>query len=343
MEHKLAQIVCGRFPAMERARFVNSGTEANMIAIATAIVHTGKRKILIFNKGYHGSTISGTAVSGEPNINLPHDFVIGTYNDVKATKAIVDSLPRNELAAILVEPMLGSGGCFCATREFLSSLRSLATDQKALLIFDEVMTSRLSYHGLSHKLGIHPDLMTVGKWVGGGMSFGAFGGKEEIMRMYDPREGKLEHPGTFNNNVFSMSAGIAGCTLLDETTLDDLNRRGDSLRADIQNVLHEANIIGEVPSAPLSDDMHNPNHPQRPPKMFVIGRGSLMNIHFAGPERELLQALFYLHILDQGIWIAPRGFIALSIEINFAHQKSFIIALKGFCERWSQHLKWKTP
>lgn len=341
MEQKLAKIVCKRFPYMEKVRFVNSGTEANMIAIATAVVYTGKKKVLVFNKGYHGSTISGRGETGKPSLNLPHEFVVGTYNDIAGTEALLNTLPADSLAAILVEPMLGSGGCFIGTPEFLSSLRELATRYKALLIFDEVMTSRLAYHGLGHCMGIQPDLMTLGKWVGGGMSFGAFGGREDIMRMYDPREGKLEHAGTFNNNVFSMSAGIAGCTLLDETLLDELNSRGEMMHKEINGVFNHANITGEIPRAPMSDDMHTATHSRRPPKMFVTGWGSLMTIHFAGPDRDLLQGLFYMHMLDRGIWLAARGFVALSIEIQGTHIRQFIVALTEFCESWSDHLKWK--
>jgi glutamate-1-semialdehyde 2,1-aminomutase len=244
MEAQLAQIVCERFPAIEKVRFVNSGTEANMIAIGTALIHTGKSKILVFKKGYHGSTISSHSADGKPSLNLPHDFVSAPYNDVPATRAILDALPKDSLAAILVEPMLGSGGCFAGKLEFLQLLRAEATRHKALLIFDEVMASRLSYHGYSDKIGIRPDLMTIGKWVGGGMSFGAFGGRDDIMNIFDPRLGKVEHAGTFNNNVMSMSAGIAGCTLLDEQRIDDLNSRGERMRRAIEAQLADWGVTG---------------------------------------------------------------------------------------------------
>lgn len=173
------------------------------------------------------------------------------------------------------------------------------------------------------------------------MSFGAFGGREEIMKIYDPREGNLEHAGTFNKNVFSMSAGIAGCTLLDENMLDELNSKGEALHKEINGVLRFSNITGELPNAPLSDDMHSATHPHRPPKMFVSGRGSLMTIHFAGPDRDMLQALFYMHMIERGIWMAARGFIALSIELRTTQTQQFILALTEFCERWADHLKWK--
>jgi glutamate-1-semialdehyde 2,1-aminomutase len=364
MEAQLAQIVCERFPAIEKVRFVNSGTEANMIAIGTALIHTGKSKILVFKKGYHGSTISSHSADGKPSLNLPHDFVSAPYNDVPATRAILDALPKDSLAAILVEPMLGSGGCFAGKLEFLQLLRAEATRHKALLIFDEVMTSRLSYHGYSDKIGIRPDLMTIGKWVGGGMSFGAFGGRDDIMNIFDPRLGKVEHAGTFNNNVMSMSAGIAGCTLLDEQRIDDLNSRGERMRRAIEAQLADWGIKGVVPEAPMADDAsadHNENghfngqlyqnsdetssanksitDPVKAPKMFVAGVGSLMTVHFTGPHKATLQGLFYHHMLRKGIYIAQRGFIALSIEITDRHIDEFVEALKEFCEAWVELLR----
>jgi glutamate-1-semialdehyde 2,1-aminomutase len=135
MEPKLAKMVCDRFPSIELVRFVNSGTEANMMALATALAYTGRSKILLFDKGYHGSTISGRTPSTKPTINLPHDFILGTYNDVSATETLLSSIPPGSLAAILVEPMLGSGGCYAGTPGFLATLRRLATQHGACRLF----------------------------------------------------------------------------------------------------------------------------------------------------------------------------------------------------------------
>lgn len=370
-EARLAQIVCERFPAIEKVRFVNSGTEANTIALGTALVYTGKKKILMFTKGYHGSTISGRSADALPSLNLPHDFVTAPYNDVLATRSVLEALPKDSLAAILVEPMLGSGGCFAGKADFLQLLRAEATRHSALLIFDEVMTSRLSYRGYGDQIGIRPDLMTIGKWVGGGMSFGAFGGRKDIMNIFDPRLGKLEHAGTFNNNVVSMSAGIAGCTLLDEDHINELNSRGERMRKAIETRLAACGIKGAIPEAPLPDDSsttsiltpsgnrHAIGPPVqntekntnslfargsassglRTPKMFITGFGSLMTIHFGGPHRAMLQGLFYHHMLRRGIYLAQRGFIALNIEIKDHHINKFVEALSEFCETWAQYLR----
>ncbi|KAK5955703.1 hypothetical protein OHC33_003344 [Knufia fluminis] len=348
IEQTLAKSICTRFPTIQKVRFVNSGTEANMMALATAlaVAHDtpSKTKILIFEKAYHGSTISGKPTSpSKPTINLPHDFILAKYNDIEGTNHLISSLPPNSLAAILVEPMLGSGGCYPATPSFLSTLRHLANEQNALLIFDEVMTSRLSYHGLAHTYNITPDLTTLGKYLGGGMSFGAFGGRDEIMSLFDPRTGTLDHPGTFNNNVFSMHAGVAGSQILTVEVLDELNERGDRMRSAIEDVLRAHKLYEgcTVPDAPLTDDsVHRIDNPNHPPKMFVKGVGSLMCVHFAGPEREMLGGLFWHHMLDSGIYLAQRGFVALSIEIGEEEVRRFVGAVEGFVGVWEGVLRW---
>ena len=170
---------------------------------------------MVFRGGYHGATLSFRVPPPSAQhlgINLPHGWVLSIYNDVADIASLLSSLPADSIAAILIEPMLDTGGAIAASPPFLKFLREYASSHGALLVFDEVMTSRLSYRGLGHKLGIRPDMMTLGKWVGGGMSFGAFGGRVDIMSMFDPtRGGNLAHAGTLNNNIMSMAAGCAGC------------------------------------------------------------------------------------------------------------------------------------
>ncbi len=234
---------------MELVRFTNSGTEANMMAVATAMAWTGRTKILVFRRGYHGATLSFSTPpkgSATKSVNLPHEWVLGEYNDIARTEEILSALPPKSLGVILVEPMLGSAGAIPGSLPFLQFLRSYASSHHALLIFDEVMTSRLSYHGLGHKLGIQPDLMTLGKWVGGGMSFGAFGGRRDIMEIYDPsKSGGLAHAGTFNNNVISMAAGCAGCKVLNEEVTNRLNDLGERLKEMVIDVIDKY-LYGDV-------------------------------------------------------------------------------------------------
>ena len=226
----------------------------------------------------------------------------------------------DQVAAVLVEPMQGSGGCIPGDPEFLSALRSAATQHASVLIFDEVMTSRLSVGGAQEQLGITPDMTTLGKYLAGGLTFGAFGGRDDLMAAFDPRHGgTLGHAGTFNNNVASMAAGVAALTeVLDADILHATNRRGDNLRDRLNAVFV--------------------NH-QMP--MCITGVGSLMNIHgIAGPvgsasdladSDDRLKELLFFHLIAAGIYTARRGFIALSIEITDEDVDRVVAAVESFC------------
>lgn len=251
------------------------------------------------------------------SLNARYDFVVAPYNDIAGTNAAVAGLAQGTLAAIIVEPMQVSGGCIPGRRDFLIHLRQVATEQQAVLIFDEVMTSRLCYGGYQVELDIKPDLTTVGKWIGGGMSFGAFGGRREIMKLFDPREGRLGHSGTFNNNIVTMAAGIAGCQLMTKARIDALNSMGNRLYEQISDLIHTR--------LPYS-------------KMFVIGRGSLFAIRFTGPEQKSLSKLLYHHLLQNGVHIANRGFLALHIEITDAHFQPLLAALGSFIDSYRPYL-----
>src|SRR5262249_12091334 len=194
-------------------------------------------QILVFQGGYHGAVLS--FVRGRSATNVPHDFIVSTYNDVAGTQRLIET-HGDELAAILVEPMLGSGGCIPGYRRFLETLLHASSACGAVLIFDEVMTSRLSAGGLQQALGISADLTTLGKYLGGGLSFGAFGGRHDIMEQFDPRRpNALPHAGTFNNNIVTMSAGVAGVTnVFTPAAPAALNARGGALRRTLDPPRH---------------------------------------------------------------------------------------------------------
>jgi glutamate-1-semialdehyde 2,1-aminomutase len=294
LEQRLAELICARFPSMDLVRFTNSGTEANLMALALAVHTTGRSKILVFRGAYHGGVL---AFPNEPSpTNLPHDFVLGTYNDVPGVRTL---LRQHDFAAVLVEPMIGSGGCIPGTPEFLRMLSIESYDTGALLVFDEVMTSRLSPGGVQRLEGIKPDLTTVGKYLAGGMSFGAFGGRRELMARFDPSQpGALSHPGTFNNNVLSMAAGIAGLTrVLTDEKLIALNERGDRLRERLQQIAAEHNTVHDA-------------------GVTITGRGSLMTIHHADP---VVKELIFFGLVDAGYWLAHRGMITVSLPIADEH------------------------
>ena len=314
-EGALAAEVQRRFPSMALLRFTNSGTEANLMALATASAHTGRRKVLVFKGAYHGGVLA-FAGGGSP-VNVPHEWIVARYNDLDDVQAKV-APHRGELAAILVEPMLGSGGCIPGDPAFLLGLRALADETGALLILDEVMTSRLSFGGRQGLLGLRPDLTTLGKYFGGGLSFGAFGGREDLMRRYDPRSSEaLQHAGTFNNNVLTMAAGLAGLTeVLTAERLQALNARGEALRARLNAVLAGHGVA-----------------------MQFTGLGSLMQLQpLAGPIRnaddlavadDRLKALVFFELLARGVFMARRGFVALSLPFDEAACDRFVSALDG--------------
>ena len=284
-ETQLAAAICGRFPSIELIRFCNSGTEANVMALSLARAATGRRKIVVFEGGYHGGVLYFHH-GGSP-LNFPAPFVVGDYNDPAAAE-LVDE----DTAAVLVEPMLGSGGAIPGDRAFLQALRDAARDHGALLIFDEVMTSRLAWGGLQEVLAITPDLTTLGKYLGGGLAFGAFGGRRDLMELFDPsRPDALPHAGTFNNAVLTMAAGAAGLTqVLTRDEIARLNALGDRLRE------HSA-ALG----------------------VRATGYGSMVGLHD-------VEHVFF-GMLERGYSYARRGFVALSLPLTEEDVDGFADAL----------------
>ncbi len=304
LEAKLAAAVVQRFPAIEAVRFTNSGTEGNLMNIQLARCWTKRNKVMVMHGGYHGGVLYFR--HGGAPINAPFDFVLANYNDTEDTVALIREHAK-DLACVIVEPMFGSTGCIPAERPFLEALRKATKEAGALLIFDEVMTSRLAPGGLHSVLGVTPDLVTLGKYVGGGMSFGAFGGRADVMALFDPsRPDALPHAGTFNNNVLTMSAGYAGLTeILTPEACIAVNARGDKLR-------DRLNAIAKSAGA----------------KMQFTGRGTMMSVHFrdgairneadADAGNQELKELLYFDLLDRGVYIARRGMLILSLAQNEA-------------------------
>ena len=294
-ELALAEAVCGRFPSIDLVRFCNSGTEANVMAISLARAVTGRSKLLVFDGAYHGGVLYFR--HGESPLNYPAPFVVAAYNDVSAAELVDD-----DTAAVLVEPMLGSGGVIPGDPAFLQALRKATTERGALLIFDEVMTSRLSRGGLQQVLGITPDLTTLGKYIGGGLASGAFGGRRDLMERFDPaRPDAFQHAGTFNNAVLTMAAGVAGLTrVLTDAEIARLNGLGDVLR-------ERLNEIGRG--------------------FHATGYGSMVGLHF---DDETRPALLHLHMLERGYSYARRGFVALSLPLDESDVDGFAAAVESF-------------
>lgn len=312
----LASLIVGRFPSIEMVRFTNSGTEANLMALAAARGFTGRVRTMVMRGGYHGGVLTFATERNPVNVPIPLAFT--DYNDPEAARrAILEEGDR--LAAVLVEPMLGSGGCIPATRAFLQALREATRETGAVLIFDEVMTSRHALGGLQQRLGVTPDMTTLGKYVAGGMSFGAFGGRRDIMAVFDGhRPGALPHAGTFNNNVWSMAAGcVAMGEIFTGDVPDALYARGERLRAALNAACARAGVA-----------------------MQFTGLGSMINVHFrtgaierpyAATEAEnMLRELFFLDMLAAGIYLARRGMAALSLPVTDADCDRYLAAVEEF-------------
>ena len=317
-EVKLAEVVTKRFN-MDLVRFTNSGTEANMMALAAARCFTGRSKIMPMEGGYHGGTLYFS--HGASPVNAPFDCVMGHFNDVEATRKLI-AANADELAAVILEPMLGGGGGISASPAFIAMLREETAKRGIVLIFDEVMTSRLHPGGLSAKLGIEPDLKTLGKYVGGGMSFGAFGGKHAIMALFDPTNpDALPHAGTFNNNTLTMNVGhVAMTEIYTPEACAALNARGDRLRDTLNDLFRRYQV-----------------------KMKAMGQGSMVVIHPTAGEinsphdientDKRLRQLLFLDLLEQGIYIAERGFMALSLVVTDADCDRLVKAVEDYITR----------
>jgi glutamate-1-semialdehyde 2,1-aminomutase len=318
-EIAFAEAVTKRFN-IDRVRFTNSGTEANMMALALARNVTGKPAIMAMYGGYHGGTLMFSY--GASAVNAPFECVLAAYNDVEKTRTLIRA-NADKLAAVIVEPMLGAGGGIAATPAFLQMLREECTAHGVLFILDEVMTSRLAPGGLAAVWNIDPDLKTLGKYVGGGMSFGAFGGKAEFIDLFDPQcIGALYHAGTFNNNTLTMTAGHIGLTTVyTPEVATALSVSGEKLK----NRLNDLFMHHQV-------------------RMQVTGVGSLMTVHpLAGdlihPEKLVeadmrVRRLLYLHLLEDGIYLAERGSMALSIALQEQEHDRLVQSMESFVTRY---------
>ena len=338
---RLAKLLCERIPSFDLVRFTNSGTEATLNTIRAARAVTGKSKIAKVEGGYHGShdqvSVSvrvNPAKAGErshPNAMAATEglgegtleqVVVIPFNETTIARETLES-HKGELAAVIIEPMLGSVGMLPATTEFLTMLREFTAANGIILIFDEVISYRASSGGAQEYYGITPDMTSLGKIIGGGFSVGAFGGSKEIMDLYDPTQTggpRVAHAGTFNANPVTMLAGAATLEQLTPEVYRKLAEMTEYLRAGILKVGAEL----ETP-------------------VQVTGLGSLFGIHFTGEEllgyRDIAaeDAAFrhqvFLGLLNEGILMAANLVGAVSTEIGEAEVDAFTAALRRVLER----------
>lgn len=313
IETDIAELICSMMPSVDKVRMVNSGTEACMSAIRLARAYTNRDKFIKFEGCYHGHADpflikagSGAVTLGVPNSpgvtkGTAKDTLLAVYNDLDSVQKLFAE-NKNEIAAIIIEPVAGNMGCIPPNEGFLEGLRQICDQEGAALIFDEVMTGfRLSAGGAHKKFNIQPDLICMGKVIGGGMPVGAFGGKKEIMSMIAP-EGPVYQAGTLSGNPMAMSAGL--------TLLKELN--------DNQNIFSEIDEKTEYLHHQLDRVFKKHN------LQYCINRnGSMLSFHFGvdkvenfddacAADADMFKKLFH-GVLKRGIYFAPSAFETLFI------------------------------
>jgi glutamate-1-semialdehyde 2,1-aminomutase len=309
----LARLISERVPSAAKVRFTNSGSEAVALALLVARAFTGRRLVLMARYGYHGwnpATVIGSFGSaGEETLVAP-------FNDPEAFETILANRGE-EIAAVLLEPVLGSAGIIEARSEFLNRIKIAAADAGALLIFDEVITLRLSLSGAQGLFSIVPDVTVLGKIIGGGFPVGALAGRADVMATLDPDTLKAWHSGTFNGNPVTMAAGLVSMGELTRSKIDKMGRQACALQA---GLLRKAVSIG----LPLT----------------VTRSGSLLNMFFAPevpdavvvrPDQRLM-ALYHAAAMNRGLSLASRGMIALSTVMTDKLIDE-IIEISGDCMR----------
>ncbi len=333
-ELRLAQELCRRVPSCEQVRFTNSGTEATMLAIRGARAYTGRPRIAKFEGSYHG-THDWVQVSITPPIEeagsrkrpkpvaagagIPpavlKNVVVLPWNDAAATARAIEKHAA-ELACVIAEPIQGAAGVIPPAPGFLEALREVTARHGIVLIFDEVITFRLGPGGAQEVFGVRPDLTTFGKIIGGGLAVGAFGGRADVMAVYDPRGGKpkVAQGGTFNANPLTMAAGLATLRALTPEVYAHLDRLGDRLRAKARALLRARHVQAQITGQGSLFCLH------WTPKRVVDFRSSRPT----DPERPLRA---YIGLLNEGILLSQRGMGAVSAPMGEADVDRFVDAL----------------
>ncbi len=335
----LARILCQRIPSFDLVRFTNSGTEATLNTLRAARAFTGRTRFAKVEGGYHGThdgvTVSvrvDPAAAGDPSAPLPvpasaglvpgatEQVTVIPFNDVPTARRILED-NAEDLAAVIIEPVMGSVGMVPAQPEYLAMLRDFATSNDTVLIFDEVISFRVAPGGSQEYYGITPDMTALGKIIGGGLPVGAFGGRRDIMELYDPVTGPtVSHAGTFNANPLTMLAGTATMEQLTPDVYRRLAELTEILKGEIRDACQEL----EVP-------------------VQVTGLGSLFGIHFGdGPinnYRDIaagnhdLRDRMFLGLLNEGVLMASNLVGSLSTAITENDIADFMKAFRKALER----------
>lgn len=335
---ELAEMICARVPSVELVRFVNSGTEATMLTVRAARAFTGKSGIIKMRGAYHGShDLAAATADPEADRGIPDgvrkDIFFVPFNDLAAVEAVLEQHAA-EIAAILVEPVPNAGGLPVPRPDYLPGLRRLVDRYGVLLIFDEVITLRLSEGGYQELAGVKPDLTAMGKIIGGGFPVGAIGGKREIVMQFDPgRKDKIPHSGTFNGNNMTMAAGAASLRLLDRPAIDRINRLGEMLAKGFDDAFEEAAIAGRTTSSGSLVQVH-------------WQRGEIANMDDVSAGFRAagdLPLLSHLALMNRGIYAAARGEFNISTMLTEAEVDRAVSAFNESLHELRPHIAEKYP
>lgn len=321
LEVQMAELITKLVPSIEVVRMVNSGTEATMSAIRLARAYTGREKIIKFEGCYHGhgdsfliKAGSGATTLGVPDSpgvpkGIASDTLTARFNDIESVKFQVSSF-KSQVAAIIVEPIVGNIGCVPPKPGFLEGLRSLCTQENIVLIFDEVMTGfRVALGGAQELYGIKPDLTTLGKIIGGGLPVGAYGGRRDIMEMVAP-SGPMYQAGTLSGNPLAMAAGYEMLSILsgDKTIYMKLEQLSSDLEEGIRENLQKLGLSNRL---------------NRVGSMFTLffTEQDVIDYDTAKTSDTKMFAAFFKEMIERGVYLPPSQFEAAFVSVTHSHQE----------------------
>lgn len=323
---RLAEILVERVASVDMVRFCNSGTEAVMNALRAARAFTGRDVIVKMEGGYHG-TYDDVEVSVHPDpldplsgpdhaprgvlgtrgvpANTVENVLVTPVNDVETVERLMRER-GDDVAAIIIEPVMGAAGMLPADHAFLEALRGLTLEHGALLIFDEVMSFRLEPGGVQEHYRVRPDLTTFAKIIGGGFPVGGFGGRAAVMEQFDPlRPAPLWQSGTFNGNLITMAAGVAAMDAYTPGEVARINGLGEQLRAGLRELLADAGVRGTVTGYGSFASVH-------------LGVDKVRSYRDAARSDKGLARLMHLSLLLEGVFAAPRLMMCTSTAMDEA-------------------------
>ena len=347
VEH--AEMLCARVPSLDSVRYCNSGTEATHLAMLAARAYTGRDVIVKMDGGYHGShdyvqvnVQPDTESDGLPQPKLTTRGVpaavlegirVVPFNDLAALEDLLRA-QSNEIAAIIVEPVLGAGGGIDPEPGYLQGLRQLADRYDVLLIFDEILTFRLDVGGVQAATGVTPDLTSIAKFIGGGLPLGAFGGRKEIMAPFNPMHPQtIPHNGTFNANNITMAAGMATMKAYAADEVARINQLGQRLKEGFNRAFEAEGV-----------------------NLRAVGSGSIIRIHWSAEKVRTARAgaltqaaarelpkLLHMELMNRDTFSAPRCQFAISTPMTEHEVDAAAAVMAQSVEVVKPYLEAETP